>query len=87
MKSLWLLIAKIAIINYNSSHLDLFSFGLSSAISKISVTAFEHVFVSLEKYFRIRVTIAVAIAIAITQQTNPYSNSATETLKKKSEIW
>ena len=80
MKSLWLLIAKIAIINYNCSHPDLFSFGLSSAISKISVTAFEHVFVSWEKYFRIRVTIAVVIAIAVTQQTNSYSNSATETL-------
>ena len=81
MKSLWLLIAKIAIINYNCSHPDLFSFGLSSATSKISVTAFEHVFVSWEKYFRIRITIAVVlIRKYLTQQTNSYSNSATETL-------
>ena len=53
------------------------SFGLSSAISKVSVADFEHVFVCWEKY---RITIAVLQILEIPNPTNKYSKSTTETV-------
>ena len=55
----------------------MFSFGLSSVISKVFVADFEHVFVYWERY-RI---IVVLILKDLSQQTNTYSKSATEILK------
>ena len=57
----------------------MFSFGLSSVISKFLVAEFKHVFVCWERY---KVTIIFArIPKYLAQQTNTYSKSVTETLK------
>ena len=55
--------------------MSMFSFGLSSAISKVSVSDFEHVFVCLEKF---RITIAVLRILEIPYPTNKYSDFTTE---------
>ena len=57
----------------------MFSFGLSSVISKIFIADFEHVFFSWERYST--KTIVVLILKYLAQQLNTYSKSATETLK------
>ena len=58
----------------------MFSSGLSFVISKVSVAECEHVFVRWERH---RVTIAAVLILKyLTQQTNTYSKSATETLKQ-----
>ena len=61
----------------------MFLFGLSSVIFKVSVAGFEHVFICWERYFRIRITIAIVLIVKyLTQKTNTYSKSATETPQK-----
>ena len=57
----------------------MFSFGLSSVISKVFVADFEHVFVCWKRYST--KTIVVLILKYLAQQTNTYSKSAAETLK------
>ena len=58
---------------------NMFSFGLSSVISKFLVAEFKHVFAYWERY---KVTIIFArIPKYLAQQTNTYSKSVTETLK------
>ena len=59
----------------------MFSFGLSSVISKVFVADFEHVFVCLKRYST--KTIVVLILKYLAQQTNTYSKSAAETPKQK----
>ena len=60
----------------------MFSFGLSSLISKVFVADFEHVFVCWKRYST--KTIVVLILKYLAQQTNTYSKSAAETLKANS---
>ena len=62
--------------------MNIFSFGLSSVISKVFVADFEHVFVCLKRYST--KTIVVLILKYLAQQTNTYSKSAAETLKANS---
>ena len=58
----------------------MFSFGLSSVISKVWVADFEHIFVCWESY---RITIIVVLVLKyLAQQTNTYSKSPSETLKQ-----
>ena len=57
----------------------MFSFGLSSVISKVFVADFEHVFFCWKRYST--KTIVVLILKYLAQQTNTYSKSAAETLK------
>ena len=61
----------------------MFSFGLSSVISKIYVADFEHVFVCWKKYST--KTIDVLILNYLVQQTNTSSKSVAETLKQEVE--
>ena len=63
-----------------TTYLNMFSFGLSSVISKVFVADFEHVFVCLKRYST--KTIVVLILKYLAQQTNTYSKSAAETLKQ-----
>ena len=58
----------------------MFLFELSSVISKVSIADFEHVFVRWGKY-RIT-TVILQILENLTQQTNTYTKSTAETLKK-----
>ena len=58
-------------------HPNIFSFGLSSVISKVFVADFEHVLVCWERYK----IIAALILKYLAQQKNTYSESA-ETLKQ-----
>ena len=58
----------------------IFSFGLSSVISKVFVVDFEQVFVSWKRY-RTK-PIVVLILKYLAQQTSTYSKSAVETLKE-----
>ena len=60
----------------------MFSFGLSSVISKVFVADFEHVFFCWKRYST--KTIVVLILKYLAQQTNTYSKSAAETLKANS---
>ena len=60
----------------------MFSFGLSSVISKVFVADFEHVFFCWKRHST--KTIVVLILKYLAQQTNTYSNSAAETLKANS---
>ena len=60
----------------------MFSFGLSSVISKVFVADFEHVFFCWKRHST--KTIVILIPRYLAQQTNTYSNSATETLKASS---
>ena len=60
----------------------MFSFGLSSVISKVFVADFEHVIVCWERYST--KTIVILILKYLVQQTNTYSKSAAETLKANS---
>ena len=60
----------------------MFSFGLSSFISKVFVVDFEHVFVCWKRYST--KTIVILILKYLAQQTNAYSKSAAETLKANS---
>ena len=60
----------------------MFSFGLSSVISKFFVADFEHVFFCWKRHST--KTIVVLIPRYLAQQTNTYSNSAAETLKASS---
>ena len=60
----------------------MFSFGLSSVISKVFVADFEHVFVCWKRYST--KTIVILILKYLAQQTNAYSKSAAETLKANS---
>ena len=60
---------------------NIFSFGLSSLLSKGSVADFEHVLICCERYLRIR-TKMVLILKSLTQQTSTYSISTTETPKQ-----
>ena len=60
----------------------MFSFGLSSVISKVFVADFEHMFFCWKRYST--KTIAVLILKYLAQQTNTYSKSAAETLKASS---
>ena len=62
----------------------MFSFGLSSVVSKVFVADFEHVFVYWKRYST--KTIVVLITKYFAQQTNTYSKSAVETLKANSKI-
>ena len=57
----------------------MFSFRLSSVISKVFVADFEHVFVCWKRY-RTK-TIVVLILKYLARQTSTYSRSAVETLK------
>ena len=59
----------------------MFSFGLSSVISKVFVADFEHVIVYWKIYST--KTIATLILKYLAQQTNTYSKSAAETLKQE----
>ena len=61
---------------------NMFSFGLSSVISKVFVADFEHVFFCWKRYST--KTIVVLILKYLAQQTNTYSKSAAETLKANS---
>ena len=56
----------------------MFSFGLSSVISKVSVADFEHVFFCCERY---RIIIVVLQILEIPYPANKYSKSTTETPK------
>ena len=56
----------------------MFTFGLSSVISKVFIADFEYVLVCWGKYR----TIVVLILKYLAQQTNTYSKSATGTLKQ-----
>ena len=59
---------------------NMYSFGLSSVISKVFVADFEHEFVWWE---RCRITIVIVLILKyLTQQTNIYSKSTTEALKQ-----
>ena len=60
----------------------MFSFGLSSVISKVFVADFEHVFFCWKRHST--KTIVVLILKYLAQQTNTYSYSAAETLKANS---
>ena len=60
----------------------MFSFGLSSVISKVFVADFEHVFFCWKRYST--KTIVVLILKYLAQQTNTYSKSVAETLKANS---
>ena len=60
----------------------MFSFGLSSVISKVFVADFEHVFFCWKRYST--KTIVILILKYLAQQTNTYSKSAAETLKASS---
>ena len=60
----------------------MFSFGLSSVISKEFLADFEHVFFCWKRHST--KTIVVLILKYLAQQTNIYSNSAAETLKVNS---
>ena len=60
----------------------MFSFGLSSIISKVFVADFEHVFVCCKRYST--KPIIILILKYLSQQTNTYSKSAIETLKGNS---
>ena len=60
----------------------MFSFRLSSVISKNFVADFEHVFVCWKRY--IKKTIVVLILKYLGQQANTYSKSAAGTLKATS---
>ena len=60
----------------------MFSFGLSSFISKVFVADFEHVFVCWKRYST--KTIVILILKYLAQQTSTYSMSAVETLKANS---
>ena len=59
----------------------MFSFGLSSVISKVFVAVFEHVFFCWKRYST--KTIVVLTLKYLAQQTNTYSKSAAETLKQE----
>ena len=59
----------------------MFSFGLSSVMSKVFVADFKHVFVWWKRYST--KTIAILILKYLAQKTNTYSKSATETLKQE----
>ena len=59
----------------------MFSFGLSSVISKVFVADCEHVFFCWKRYST--KTIVVLILKYLAQQTNTYSKSAAETLKQE----
>ena len=63
----------------------MFSFGLSSVISKVFVADFEHVFFFLLEKAQQQNTIAVQILKYLAQQTNTYSNIDAETLKANSK--
>ena len=58
----------------------MFPFGLSSVISKVFVTDFEHVFVCWKRY-RTKTTVVLTLKY-LAQQINAYSQSAVETLKQ-----
>ena len=60
----------------------MFSFGLSSVISKVFVADFEHVFFCWKRHST--KAILVLILKYFAQQTNSYSNSAVETLRANS---
>ena len=60
----------------------MFSFGLSSFISKVFVADFEHVFVCWKRYSTKAIVILILKDLA--QQTNAYSKSVAETLKANS---
>ena len=60
----------------------MFSFGLSSVISKVSVADVRHVLLCWERYFRIRIIAVVLILKYLSQQTNTWSKSSAENLKK-----
>ena len=60
----------------------MFSFGLSSFISKVFVADFEHVLVCWKRYST--KTIVILILKDLAQQTNAYSKSVAETLKANS---
>ena len=60
---------------------NMFSFGLSSVISKVFVADFEHVFFCWKRHST--KTIVVLILKYLAQQTNTYSKSAAETPKQK----
>ena len=65
-------------------HPNLFSFGSTSVISKVSVAGFEHVFVYLERYFRIKTTLDIVLILeTFTPKTNNCSKSATETIRQE----
>ena len=57
----------------------MFSFGLSSVISKVFVADFEYVFFCWKRYST--KTIVILNLKILAQQTNTYSKSAAETLK------
>ena len=57
----------------------MFSFRLSSVISKVSIADFEHVFAFWERY---RIAIGVLWILEIPYPTNKYSKSTTETLRQ-----
>ena len=58
----------------------MFSFGLSSVISKVLVADFEDVFVCWKRY---RIAVIVLLILKyFAQQTNTYSKATTETLKE-----
>ena len=59
--------------------MNMFSFGLSSVIFKVSVFDFEHLFVSWERY---RIIIVVLRFLEIPYAANKYSKSTAETLKQ-----
>ena len=66
-------------MNYNYLSEYVF-FGLSSAICKVCVADFEHVFVCWKRYST--KTIAVVILKHLIQQANTYSKSTAENLKQ-----
>ena len=55
----------------------MFSFGLSSVISQVSIADFAHVFVCWERYI---ISIVVPRILEIPYPANKYSKSTTETL-------
>ena len=77
---------KFIVSNYKdkitTTYPNMFSFRLSSVISKVFVADFEHVFVCWKRYST--KTIAVPILKYLGHQANTYSKSAAETLKAPS---
>ena len=64
--------------------MNIFSFGLSSVISKVFVADFEHIFVCTKIAKRCSTkTTVILILKYLSQQTNTYSKSAAETLKQE----
>ena len=83
MESLLLQITRIDLHHKLQLFIRMFSFGLSSVISKVFVANFEHVFFFCWKRYSTK-TIVALILKYLAHQTNTYSKSTAEILKANS---